>query len=687
MYIKLLAVSLLVCAVYASSSLAAGLPKVPDIIFGVNQYNVGLPQDSAKHWPLTADEASYLKSINCNTIRFPLYPSEVGIDEAALVDWKTGDKFDAKSLGQPDWKSLDALLDWMAVHGFTPFVCPSPEKRGDWSTKTWMSLHVPENAQRTIWFTKLVVDHVTEKYGDQVIYGWYENWYWNSYKHENSAEFKPVFIKKLKTMYKGRIADLNKAWGSRYTSFDEVEIPKLYMNGDISEESINSRRSYDLRQAMDLIQRDVLLDMYKHVKKVAPGAVWSGGCLLNEIGGLNDIRSVGVPRTNATMRTAAVTGDVISADMYGHRFIYYSYYRTISKIAAIEGKKLFIAEVAATKPETFKWVADIGGPSAGVTAWVGKEDSFGFIKGDGSRRTENGEAFSRLYKTFAGNRARYDSYKPGHILVYFPEETLYYSMSARNQMDSYQHICDFMKPEELEPVLTDELEKLPADARLYVLERTLPLKAIKILDRMGDRVVCPHEYFIDENGTKHFRKMPDGDFYSRLMYHPDGTKLLDVFQRVEEKEKNVAYRYYGVTASTPSELAAVNQVIGGRENNINYLIDGSIFEGITFSDKQQNERVYLKLNQSKMVYGAFVQFYEGDGQFVTPSAFPPYISVSVSMDGVNYSEVSRLSASDVKMRPHIRFDPVRAAYVCFDFGDNARGSGLKIEELGVLGNR
>lgn len=204
---------------------------------------------------------------------------------------------------------------------------------------------------------------------------------------------------------------------------------------------------------------------------------------------------------------------------------------------------------------------------------------------------------------------------------------------------------------------------------------------------MGDRVICPHEYFIDEDGAKHFRKMPAGDFYSILMSHPDGAKLLDVFQRVEEKEKNVAYRYYGVTASTPSELAAVNQVIGGRENNINYLIDGSIFEGITFSDKQQNERVYLKMNQSKMVYGAFVQFYEGDGQFVNPSTLPPYISISISMDGMNYTEVSRLSASDVKMRPHIRFDPVRAAFICFDFGDNTRGSGLKIEELGVLGDR
>jgi len=685
----IISISTALCLICCADGNAAALPPIPKIIFGVNQYNVGLPADLAKHWPLTDAEADYLKSAGCNTIKFPLYPSEVGIDETKLMSWNTGDKFDKLGVGswKPDWRSLDALMDWMVKHQFTPYVCPVAETRGDWSSKAWMALHVPEEAQRTVWYTNLVIDHVTAKYGDNVIYGWYENWYWNSYKHEKSAEFPAAFRAMLGKMYSGKIANLNRAWKTDYKSFGEVEVPKLYVNGDIAEEAINSIRTYDLRRAMDLMQREVLMGIKQRVTKVAPKALWAGGCMLSELGGMNDIRSVGIPRTNATMRTCAATSDIVAADLYSPKFLYYSFYRTLAKISAVEGKRFSVVEAAATKPETFGWIADIGGPTAGTLAWSGKEDAYGFIKWDGTRREENVRKFSELLDKMSSNPDRYLKYKPGHIRVYFPEETYYYSISARNSMDAYQHICDSMSPEELEPVLTDELEKLPAGSLIYVLERTLPLKAIKVLNALGSRAICPHEYFVDEFGRPHDRKSVDKDFYARLLSTPDGLKLLDAFQRVEEKEDNVAYRFYGTTISSPSELAAVNQVIPGRENDLSYLIDGSIFEGVTFADKQQKESVILNLAQSKIVHGAFVQFYEGDGQDVKASALPAEIVVSTSMDGMNYSEAARVSGTEVTMRPHIRFKPLRAKRILISFGENTRNDGLKIEELGVIGKR
>jgi hypothetical protein len=254
-------------------------------------------------------------------------------------------------------------------------------------------------------------------------------------------------------------------------------------------------------------------------------------------------------------------------------------------------------------------------------------------------------------------------------------------------MDAYQHICDSMSPEELEPVLTDELAKLPAGSLVHVLERTLPLEAIKALHKLGNRVVCPHEYFIDEFGQRHDRKFVDDDIYARLLSTPDGSKLLDVFQRVEEKENNLAYRHYGTTISSPSDLAAANLVIPGRENDLSQLLDGSIFEGVTFADKKQEEVVTLHLAYPKTIYGAFVQFYEGDGQDVKASSLPQEITVSTSMDGANYSEAAQISGSDITMRPHIRFEPVAARHIIISFGENTRSSGLKIEELGVLGKR
>lgn len=408
---------------------------------------------------------------------------------------------------------------------------------------------------------------------------------------------------------------------------------------------------------------------------------------MNEIGGLTDIRSCSVPRCTATLRTCAATGDLLSVDIYSPKFLYHSYYRLSAKIAAAEGKRFLVVEAPAIHPESFGWIADVGGPSAGAIVWAGKEDGYGFIKFDGTRRDENAQIFKQFSTAFAANKQKYGSYKPGSIRVYFPEETLYYSISERNHVDTFMHICDYMNPDELEPVLTDELSKLPKEAYIFVLERTIPLKAIKALEELGDRVICPHAYFVDENGIRHQRQSQPKDFYAQLLSVPAGKKLLDAFQRIEEKENNVSLKYSGSTVLSPSELAVVNQVIGGRENDLANLIDGSINEGITFSDKQQAEKIIIRLNQSRMIYGAFVQFYEGDGQMIGPSPLPTQVKILTSEDGVTYTEPTGMTRAELAMRSRVRFSPLRARYVCFDFGENTRASGLKIEELGVIGER
>ncbi len=671
-----------------TGGMSPALPPIPKAIYGVNQYNVGLPADLAKYWPLSDADAAFLKNIGCNTIRFPLYPGEVGIDEKKLVLWGKGDRFgkDVTDLLIPDWRSLDAVMEWMIRHGFTPYVCPVVEVKDDWTTKAWMSLHVPEQAQRTKWYTELVVDHITKKYGENVIYGWYENWYWIADKREKSEQFPAAFRKTLAAMYKGRIDQLNTAWKSNYGSFDDVAIPVLMTDNHVPQEAFDNIRSFDLRRAMDLLQRNALLEIRNHIAKVAPKAVWAGGCMCSEFGGLNDIRSTIGPRTNATIRTCIATSDLAAVDLYSPKFLYYSYYRTLAKIAAVEGKSVLAVEAAATKPETFSWIADVGGPMTGILAWAGREDAFGFIKGDGTRREANANQFNRMSEMIR-NDARYQKYQPGHVRVYFPEETYYYSVTASNHMDAYQHICDYMGPEELEPVLTDELASVPSGEPIYVLEKTIPLAAIQQLDLLGDRVVCLHNYFVDETGKRHPRKTVAADFYKTLLAIPDGRKLLDVFQRVEEKENNVAYAFRGTTISSPSILAEANQVILGRPNNLNNLIDGSIFDGATFANKPQDEIVRLVFKTPETIYGAFVQFHEGDGQQVEASRLPQRIVISVSLDGQSFSEVAQITAAQIALRSRTRFKSVQAKFVAFDFGKNTQNNGLKLEELGVLGVR
>jgi hypothetical protein len=684
------------------------LPRIPELIFGANQINIGKPplagadgnsvsadKYRTSAWPLTDADTEWLKSLGCNTIRFPVYPNEVGIDESLLLSKTKDGHFNPSVLGEPDWRSLDWVMDWMIRHQLTPNVCPGAEfQTDDWSSKTWMSLHVPESAERAVWFTKLVVDHLSKKYGDQIIYGWYEDWWWNSYKHENSVLFPGVFRKKLAEMYGQDITALNRAWGSSYNDFEKVEVPVLLAKGSarsnygvVNPSAVNSRRTYDLRKAMDLLHRDVLTELHAYIKQKSPGSLWIGSCMLNQLGGLADIRTVPIPRCNATMRTAALTGDVVSADLYSDTLEYYSHYRTYSKFAASEGKKLLIAEVPAIKPRSFKLIADVGGPSAGALAWCGKWDLWGLIKGDSTRRTENGTEWRRLYDTYKDDRERYANYKRGSIYVYFPEETLSYTISDKNFVDAFLHICDHMMPEELELVLTDEIEKLPSDVRLYVLERTLPLEAIEKLQRRDDQVVSFHTWFMDENGRKHTRNVNNDRFFERLLLYPEGKKLLDVFQRVEERANNVAYTFVGAGISTKTTLAGANAVLPDRPNLLENLINGDIVSGITFSDQAQDEWLLINLGQPRMIYGAFVDFFEGDGQFNGPSRMPERVVISVSLDGDKFTPITVLSGADLQLRSRCRFAQTHALWVRFDFGKNTAGAGLKLVNLGVLGEQ
>ena len=86
-------------------------------------------------------------------------------------------------------------------------------------------------------------------------------------------------------MYHGDLAALNSAWKASYPSFEEVDVPPLLTTSNVVDPlAINSRRTFDLRKATDLMQRDVLTELHAYIQRKAPGSKWIGGCLLNSIG-------------------------------------------------------------------------------------------------------------------------------------------------------------------------------------------------------------------------------------------------------------------------------------------------------------------------------------------------------------------------------------------------------------------
>ena len=160
-----------------------------------------------------------------------------------------------------------------------------------------------------------------------------------------------------------------------------------------------------------------------------------------------------------------------------------------------------------------------------------------------------------------------------------------------------------------------------------------------------------------------------------------------MFRRVEEKAENIAYYSEGATVSTQTELAAANDVLPDRPHKLTNLIDGSVYDGVTFADKEQDELVVIALKAPATVSGVFVDYYEGDGQQVPASRVPEKTTVSISTDGTNFKQVAVLDGKGVTSRSRVRFAPVEATHVRFDFGKNTPKRGLRLVELGVVGKQ
>jgi hypothetical protein len=228
-----------------------------------------------------------------------------------------------------------------------------------------------------------------------------------------------------------------------------------------------------------------------------------------------------------------------------------------------------------------------------------------------------------------------------------------------SHLDAYDRVCDELAAADLEPVLTSELTSLPKDVLVFVLEKHLPRIAIDALNELGSRVVCPHEFFVDENGDRVARKHVPKDFYDELRSAKDGPALTEAFLRVEEKEHNLAYGDLGATIGAPSELAPED------------------------AHKARPAVVNVQLPGPKRIYGTFVQLHPGDA-YSAPSRIPDRVRVLVSADGQGWTEVASLS-NITSSRIRVRFEPCEAAYIRFDLGDTTGKAGLRITEAGVLG--
>lgn len=674
--ILLLMITRFACAVDA-------FPPISDLFIGANQGWSANPatvtDPAAPSWELTDADLQILKEAGVNTLRFPVYPESLGLGKGnSLFTWQAGATWDAAAANRlpVDWRLLDAILEQLSRHGLTPYICPHPYPA------QWQTIYIPEDAERVLWYTELIIRHVQERFGGNVIYGWYENIWRNSLepwgsgpmRHNFSSRFLEQWRARLSSMYDGDIAALNRYWQTSYATFSEVELPDLGTPMNVPVTAYANRKTYDLRLAVDLMSRDVLTDWRTHLKQIAPGALWAGACQ-HGFYGMHDTLHGHQPKCNWSIATHARTGDFLAADCYEREGPLGVFWRTVAKIADREGTRFAAVEINGARPQGFEVISNVGGPIRGALIWDARSADFGLIAADGTPHEDRLAALQKL-ATALTNQAS-NQYRPGRVYVYYPEETYEYICLRRSHLDAYERICDQLSPADLEPVLTDELGKLPPDVPIFVLEKHLPRRAINALNKLGRRVVSPHRVFIDENGKTIARAWRPYNFYTKLTSCADGPALLDAFQRIEEKERSIGTLDDGANATCNSDFKAEYGDFG-----INNLIDGDpVASRIMFADKQQPEVIDIHLSQPTSIAGAFLETAIED-----PGRTPAQVKVLVTIDGITWNQVALATlATDIKTdRIHLRFPAVTASAVRFDLGASTDATGSRIMEIGVL---
>jgi hypothetical protein len=659
---------MLLCApAIPSAAVAEAFPPIPELILGVNAGTAELD--------LTDEDLSRLKAIGVNTVRFTVYPELIGVPRSAF-SWTAEEyAFDPDEAGREiDWSRLDAFLQLLAAHELTPYVCPHP------FPAQWQTIYLPEDAERVFWYSRVIVEHIHRTAGDRVLYGWYENIWRNSLKpwgsgrfsHHASPTFPELWRNTLRRLYQNDLGRLRRAWSVDAASFDELSIPDLGTPDDVPAGIYGTRGAYDLRLVTDILSRSRLRAWRREMRSLAPGALWAGACQ-HGFYGMHDTCYGHQPKCNWSLRTHAQTGDMLAADTYVHGNQLGVFYRTVAKTAASENTDFLIAELNAAHPQQYDLIPRIGGPLRGVLVWCAKDaGGFGLLAEDGTPRPDRLDPLAALFAELESRADSLRSYSPGKVRVYYPEETYEYACLRRNHLDAYERVCETMPPEDLEPVLTPELETLPDDAVVFVLEKHLPSTAIRALERMGDRVVSWHTAFINENGTPVQRSTVPDDFRGRLRQCPGGAGLLEAFSRVEEKERNVAHLDLGTEVETSAEYKAE---YGG--NGLGNVIDGdAVASRVMFADTPQDQYIDVTLDREYDVYGAFVET-----AFEDPGRTPGRMLILVDDHEGGWREIA--AATEISGdRIRVRFEAATTRRLRFDLG--ADGPGERIMELGVL---
>ncbi len=463
---------------------------------------------------LTAEDMKLLTGIGLNAMKIPVYGAHVGLDETP---------FFLKKDKQPlfDFSQLDRRLELFLEYEVMPVICPH---KGD----SWCAGHIIDDLmyEDTRRYVEALVEHIHKRFGP-VIYGFFETELAGVYLHrihklasyyyQHSQSFRDSYIKHLKDMYSD-IGELNQAYGTNYTSFEQCPVPQLgkvplevhprvargslsvteSREPEFSEDSTENIIYYDLKRIFSALSAERYNQIGEMIKEISPGSEYWGPCVQLEF--MFDTRQIHsdtyLSAVGPTLCDLAKQPyiDCLHVDTYRETpFLAAAEWRIAAKAAQKYNKRLIISEVGGENGDKFIRALDgllYGADNLrGAMIWDAKsnecnEEGFGILNMKGEPRPLWYEQAGKFFSILQKGAKFYQEYHKGDVEVYFP----HYSLNVIQQGNAslkktIQLMADFLevgyKPE---PIFDDEVAR-GEFSQLWIYSYYMTSEAIKFISR------------------------------------------------------------------------------------------------------------------------------------------------------------------------------------------------------------
>lgn len=400
-------------------------------------FNQSWPDRLPFNMELSSADVAKLKAMGATQVRlsFRCY-----IVLACSFERRYDDTIDYRYVTTWNFTFLDQAISELISAGITPVIAPIP---GDRQYTPGVIVDDQQYASTTAFIDK-VVTHIGQTFGP-LPYSLFETDLGTAivtdssgvkrYRYLTAQGFPATFAAQLQTEYGNNIANLNAAYGAKYTSFSQVPVPDLGSNTGVPASVYDNPATTDLRRIIGWVSASRYSAIGQLIHQRSPGSeFWGPEVQLQSFDTTREVHTAGALTTVGPTLSdlASQPGiDVLSVDGYRNNDpkTAAAEWRIAAKMAADAGKKVAIVEIGAQNLSdlqmTISSVQRGGSNLRSVLLWQGKDTPYdaslwGALDRSGNVKPGYGPVITQFFTDMRTQSGR-GAYVAGKEGVFYPE--------------------------------------------------------------------------------------------------------------------------------------------------------------------------------------------------------------------------------------------------------------------------